>query len=318
MKRVKVVELGVHQILLLAGLVIISVDSQASAEFTTHETRFTQQMYQSPVSRGDLLINRFSPAATNSLNSTTASSSVNGQLNYSNGTGSGSFSESDSNPAGAKVEVELQRKGYGYLAEASAKTGFARSFVETNWVPANGSTSGNSSAQATSNWSDWFVISGGTGVGTASFTSLLDGVLASSKNGSASLSVNIGYTPKTSCFTLCGEADMNQTLLNQISNLSGKSKSTMEQALEGQFTFAYNKPFALTVMLGVQATNGGMADFTLGSLGNSLLLPQGAGLYSASGLDYVQAVPEAETYAMMLAGLGLVGWAARRRRATPK
>ena len=32
----------------------------------------------------------------------------------------------------------------------------------------------------------------------------------------------------------------------------------------------------------------------------------------------VAAVPEAETYAMMLAGLGLVGWAARRRRAMPK
>lgn len=32
----------------------------------------------------------------------------------------------------------------------------------------------------------------------------------------------------------------------------------------------------------------------------------------------VTPVPEAETYAMMLAGLGLVGWAARRRRATPK
>jgi hypothetical protein len=39
-------------------------------------------------------------------------------------------------------------------------------------------------------------------------------------------------------------------------------------------------------------------------------------MLSASGL-YVQAVPvpEAETYAMMLAGLGLVGFAARRRAA---
>jgi len=37
-----------------------------------------------------------------------------------------------------------------------------------------------------------------------------------------------------------------------------------------------------------------------------------------AGTDYVrlsvQAVPEAETYAMMLAGLGLVSWAARRRK----
>lgn len=316
MKRVKVVELGVHQILLLAGLAIISIDSQAGVTISTGRGVADR------ISDGGSITLRngesYVGLPSTLVNSQTASSSVNGQLNYFNGTGSGSFSENDSNPAGAKVEVGLQRKGYGYLAEASAKTGFARSFVETNWVPASGSTSGNSSAQASSNWSDWFVISGGTGVGTASFTSLLDGVLASGKNGSANLSVNIGYTPKTSCFTLCGEADTNQTLLNQITSLSGKSKSTMEQALEGEFTFAYNKPFALTVMLGVQATNGGMADFTLGSLGNSLLLPNGAGLYSASGLDYVQAVPEAETYAMMLAGLGLVGWAARRRSATTK
>lgn len=42
---------------------------------------------------------------------------------------------------------------------------------------------------------------------------------------------------------------------------------------------------------------------------------------SASGFDYshgyaeqVASVPEAETYAMMLAGLGVVGWAVRRRK----
>jgi hypothetical protein len=37
-------------------------------------------------------------------------------------------------------------------------------------------------------------------------------------------------------------------------------------------------------------------------------------MLSASGL-YVQAVPEPETWAMLLAGLGLVGFAARRRAA---
>jgi hypothetical protein len=35
-------------------------------------------------------------------------------------------------------------------------------------------------------------------------------------------------------------------------------------------------------------------------------------LYS-NGTVSVTAVPEPETYAMMLAGLGLVGWSARRR-----
>jgi hypothetical protein len=59
-----------------------------------------------------------------------------------------------------------------------------------------------------------------------------------------------------------------------------------------------------------------MVDFHFGSLGNSMVLPNGASLLSSSGL-YVQAVPEAETYAMMLAGLGLIGAAVARRRAMP-
>ncbi len=32
------------------------------------------------------------------------------------------------------------------------------------------------------------------------------------------------------------------------------------------------------------------------------------------GYEYVMAVPEPETYAMLLAGLGLIGFSARRRR----
>jgi hypothetical protein len=38
-------------------------------------------------------------------------------------------------------------------------------------------------------------------------------------------------------------------------------------------------------------------------------------LSSAGGLSYVAAVPEADTSAMLLAGLGLMGFIARRRTA---
>lgn len=73
----------------------------------------------------------------------------------------------------------------------------------------------------------------------------------------------------------------------------------------------------------VSATNllGGFDTLNLATLGAGLAWNV-AYLYDqdVAGTDYlrlsVQAVPEAETYAMMLAGLGLVGWAARCRKAS--
>jgi len=239
---------------------------------------------------------------------------VSGGMSYYVGTSSGYFSEGDSSPDGSMVALDLNRKGYGYQAEASSRTGQAEARAETKWI--TGSGYGNSSASATSSWSDWFVISGGTGLGTASFASVLDGKLASGKNGSAGYSLDIGYTTGAYCYYgyyACGEADQNQTLFSQTSSLSGKGKSVLSQDIEGEFSFEYGKAFQLTATLNAYAANGGMADFTLASLGNSLALPAGSSLLNASGL-YAQAVPEAETYAMMLAGLGLVGFAVARRR----
>lgn len=47
------------------------------------------------------------------------------------------------------------------------------------------------------------------------------------------------------------------------------------------------------------------------------LHPYGPFLAAAqTNVAWVAAVPEPETYAMMLAGLGLMGWMARRRKKT--
>jgi len=341
MKCVKAAkQLGVRQSLLMAGLIMASASAQASVTITTGSGNFGDFRDAGSISIRDLggrleLRNPYAviqpatiqPATIQTpatiLNAASASSSVSGSMNYSAGTSSGNFNEYDSSSDGSAVELELNRKGYGYHAEASAEVAQLKAHAETKGVPGSngyGYNNGSSSANATSTWSDWFVISGGTGLGTASFASLLDGTMASSKNGSASYSLNIGYSTGTYCsywYNSCGEADQSQTLLSQASSLSGKGKSTLSQDIEGEFTFAYDKAFQLTATLNVSGSNGGMADFTLASLDNSLLLPEGANLLSSSGL-YVQAVPEAETYAMMLAGLGLVGVAAARRRATSK
>lgn len=343
MKRVKAIRHGVNrakqvsvrQPLLVAGLLLASINAQASVTITAGNgfvgrIDAVQSISQlTPIevdSRAGLIFIAnpspiIQPPAV-SLNAASASSSVSGSMNYSVGSNYGNFSENDSSPDGSMVELELSRKGYGYHAEASSQTGQAKARAETKWVSSNSNgysyNYGSSSANATSTWSDWFVISGGTGLGTASFESTLTGLLTSAKNGSAGYSLNIGYSSNAYCggwYSSCSEAEQYQTLFSQTSSLSGKGKSTLSQDIEGEFTFAYDKAFQLTATLNVNASNGGMADFTLASLSNSLVLPEGTNLLSSSGL-YVQAVPEAETYAMMLAGLGLVGFAAARRRAT--
>lgn len=241
-----------------------------------------------------------------------ASASVNGSLQYYTGTGYGNFSESDSSD-GTPLAVALSRKGFGYDASASAASGTAQARAVTQTAAGIG---GSSSASANASWTDWFVISGGTGTATASFASSLDGTLTAVRNGSAILSANMVYSTSSYCwwwYSTCSEADQDQTLFNLNTSLSGRGSSNWSQNLGGDFVFEYDKPFRLTASLSVNAANGGSADFRLSSLGASLALPQGAMLTSASGL-FAQPVPEAETWAMMLAGLGMTGFMAMRRR----
>lgn len=300
----------------VAGLALVSASAQASVEFTTYGSWFTQAVL--PVYAGDSI---FYPTSILTLNTPSASANVNGSLYYSVGSNTGNFNENDSSTDGSTVGIELNRKGYAYRAEAAANAGVLKAVAETKFNSSNsngyGYNYGNSSASANANWSDWFVISGGTGLGTANFESVLNGTLSSAKNGSASYSLNIGYSTGSYCYywyNTCSEADQTQSLFSQNSSLSGKAKSTLSQDIEGEFTFEYDKAFQLTATLNTSAANGGMAEFNLASLGSSLVLPVGAQMLSSSGL-YVQAVPEPETYAMLLAGLGLVGFAARRRAA---
>lgn len=318
-------EAGVRQAMLLAGLVLASAGAQASVTITAENSNLINFRDAGSISIRKPLVfleprrpyDAIQPAPVQppaaALNAPSASSSVSGSMSYYAGTSSGYFNESDSSPDGSMVALDMNRKGYGYQAEAASQTGQAEARAETKWI--TGSGYGNSTASATSSWSDWFVISGGTGLGTASFASVLDGKLASGKNGSAGYILDIGYTTGAYCYYgyACGEADQSQTLFSQSSSLSGKGKSVLSQDIEGEFTFEYDKAFQLTATLNAYTSNGGMADFTLASLGNSMSLPAGSSLLSASGF-YAQAVPEAETYAMMLAGLGLVGFAAARRR----
>ncbi len=95
---------------------------------------------------------------------------------------------------------------------------------------------------------------------------------------------------------------------------------TLDAAFWNGFNAAAGDSFDI-----VSATNllGGFDTLNLATLSTGLVWNV-AYLYDqdVAGTDYlrlsVQAVPEAETYGMMLAGLGLVGWAAQRRKASHK
>jgi hypothetical protein len=343
MKRVKAVQsFPLRFSLLLAALVMVSVSAQASVTITGGNNYLVAPRDGGTIQIGEggaIQIGGFNnfvlepgngisigqplpitPPAV-SLANAAASSQVSGNMNYSVGSSYGNFSESDYSADGSSVALALSRKGFGYRAEAATNGTQLKAHAETQWVQntdSNGYSTGygSSSANASSNWSDWFVISGGTGLGTASFMAQLNGNLQSTANGSASFGLSVAYSTNTYCYywyNTCTAADQNQTLISQNTSLSGKSKTTLSQSLEGEFTFAYDTPFQLTALLNVGASNGGLEDVNFDTLSHSLVLPQGVSLQSASGL-YVQAVPEAETYAMMLAGLGMVGFAAARRK----
>ncbi|MEW5966317.1 MAG: PEP-CTERM sorting domain-containing protein [Pseudomonadota bacterium] len=111
--------------------------------------------------------------------------------------------------------------------------------------------------------------------------------------------------------------------------------------LTGTLDFTYGEAFYLIGALGTNVLNDGLETFcsfdisgdpcvptpkdgtgatTLDFLNSALLagivLPEGATFASASGAAYnVTAVPEPGEWAMLLAGLGLVAWRARRRTA---
>lgn len=113
---------------------------------------------------------------------------------------------------------------------------------------------------------------------------------------------------------------------------------SVDVTLHGTLTFTYGEAFYLIGGLGVTVFGDGLESFCMFNIGDTctaptkegtgattlnfsnsanlvnIALPQGATASFASGETYnVTSVPEPAEYLMLLAGLGLVGWRARRR-----
>lgn len=274
-----------------------------------------------PIVEGGLEIIAVQPSTPispeNSLGQVALSASVGGSFSYTvnNGTKSGFFSENETSADGALLSLALDRYGYGYNARAYTENGGTHAYASTEYTN-NASGYGSSSANATSTYSDWFVISGGTGMAYASLDAFLDGTLNGGTTGTANVMFSVNYTPQSSCYYWwsCDASQTSQVVISESKSINGRSSRTSFDAFTSEFAFTYDTPFQLTTTLTVSASNGGSADFFDTGLIGGIDLPVGAQLTSASGLFVATNVPEPETYALMLAGLGLVGFMAGKSK----
>lgn len=198
------------------------------------------------------------------------------------------------------------------------------------------------SAYAVSDWYDQGVITGGSGIGTANFTMQLHGTIGVS--GNARGFVYLALYASTVHPTLLDDGVFDGDILEPIWDLNATGSQllasyqlyqeggaihsiTVNETIQATLDFAYDAPFYLIGRLFLQANTGGSQwgtstsgaglDFLNSAYITGLDLPETAVATFASGTDYnnipVTTVPEPEAWGLMLVGLGLVGWRARRR-----
>ena len=200
-----------------------------------------------------------------------------------------------------------------YFAKARASFGETGSFAMVAEQPLD------YHAHAESMWSDAFTIVGGTGTGTLSVSVQVEGNLTGAGAGS-----NYALFASDTPITYAGLQDFAE---GNYPAPPG-SRTVIEEVFDGSFSgssvfsaeipFTYGTTFYIASYLGAEVwfPGDGTADF-FGSSRFGATAPNGVAVTGASGTAYAlaAAVPEPSAYAMMLAGLGLVGFAARRRTA---
>lgn len=106
-----------------------------------------------------------------------------------------------------------------------------------------------------------------------------------------------------------------ETVLSEFGDSAG-SAGPVHQILSGSFNYTAGETFFLTSVFGVATTGNSAADFANTA---TCRISMNDGVSTSSGAGYMTAaVPEPETWAMLLVGLSLVGMQATRQRLAVK
>jgi len=217
----------------------------------------------------------------------------------------------------------------------------------TSW-PMHVESNNQTYATGRSAWEELYQIGGGTGTGTFTGTIHIDGSLAgiTTGNGGASIdwslrSFSNQVVASVYAYYDAGSDHWNKSVYSDglWTYTDGNGTLTINEDVIGSYSFTYGTALYLKSELSTSISGNGAADFSNTVQFTGMQLPQGSTVYVMSGAaasDYGISfagngsgticqnlacatggglpIPEPETYALLLSGLSVIAWVARRRR----
>ena len=202
------------------------------------------------------------------------------------------------------------------LAKTPASAAPAMSFASTSSDVAKtssaiGALTATGSAQVLNKWAPNQVTltSGAGGAKSVEVFNMTASQFASINNLQSTLDSSI---TKTLIFNLSGDANWGNMSMDVLSGYNVLFNFTNAQQVNFNSISVLGSVLAPNAVIG--GSNGGITGTVVAGDWNANLTLGNKAFVASDVAGFVSAVPEPETYAMLLAGLGLVGFAARRRK----